>query len=143
MDVVPAEEGVILYCATPDTYSIPVTDKTASDVTDNQMVGVLVRTQVLWNPSSGVYNYILQQGKFNKANDGYLKPNRAYLSTSYNVTAAGARELQIVFEDETTGIKSIEDSRSTIENCYDLQGRKVTRPAKGLYIVNGKKVMIK
>ena len=107
------------------------------------MVGVTQRTQVLWNPSDGVYNYILQNGEFNKATTGYLKPNRAYLSTSYDVTAAGARELQIVFEDETTGINSIENSQSSIENCFDLQGRKVTRPTKGLYIVNGKKVIIK
>ena len=110
VDVVPAGEGVVLYCETPDTYSIPVTTKDASDVTGNQMVGVLVRTQVVWNPTTGIYNYILQQGQFNKATDGYLKPNRAYLSTSYDVTPLGAKALSVVFaEDETDGIRSIEN----------------------------------
>ena len=141
--IVPAGEGVILNGDAAE-YDIPIsTADVTTDFSDNEMVGVTQRTQVLWNPSDGVYNYILQNGEFNKATTGYLKPNRAYLSTSYDVTAAGARELQIVFEDETTGINSIENSQSSIENCFDLQGRKVTRPTKGLYIVNGKKVIIK
>ena len=145
VDVVPAGEGVVLYCETPDTYTIPVSDKTASDVTGNQMVGVLERTQVLWNPETNVYNYILQQGQFKKATDGYLKANRAYLSTSYDVTVTGARALTIVFEDsETTGISLTPNPSPNSEgSVYDLQGRKVTNPGRGLYIVNGKKIMVK
>ena len=144
VDVVPAGEGVILH-ADADTYSIPVTDKEASDVTGNEMVGVLTRTQVLWNPSTNVYNYILQQGQFYKATDGYLKANRAYLSTTYDVTAPGARSLNIVFDDgETTGISATLMNNETMNNEYfDLQGRKVANPTKGLYIVNGRKVVVK
>ena len=144
VDVVPAGEGVVLYCETPDTYSIPVTTKDASDVTGNQMVGVLVRTQVVWNPTADVYNYILQQGKFNKATDGYLKPNRAYLSTSYDVTALGAKALSVVFaEDETDGIRSIENSRIENSDYYNLSGQRVGKDYKGIVIVNGKKYMRK
>ena len=144
VDVVPAGEGVVLYCETPDTYSIPVTTKDASDVTGNQMVGVLVRTQVVWNPTTGIYNYILQQGQFNKATDGYLKPNRAYLSTSYDVTPLGAKALSVVFaEDETDGIRSIENSRIENSDYYNLAGQKVGADYKGIVIVNGKKYMRK
>ena len=46
-------------------------------------------------------------------------------------------------DDETTGVKAIENSQLTIDNYYDLQGRKVAQPTKGLYIVNGKKIIIK
>ena len=144
VDVVPANEGVVLYCETPKTYSIPVTDKTASDVTGNEMVGVLSRTPVAWT-SGGKYNYILQSGVFKKASDGYLKANRAYLSTSYNVAGAGARELQIVFDDNTTAIRTVDKNQELNANSiYDLQGRKVMNPVKGgLYIVNGKKTVIR
>ncbi len=46
-------------------------------------------------------------------------------------------------DDETTGVKAIENSQLTVGTYYDLQGRKVAQPTKGLYIVNGKKVIIK
>ncbi len=143
VDVVPAGEGVVLYCETPDTYSIPVTTKDASDVTGNQMVGVLVRTQVVWNPEANVYNYILQQGKFNMATDGYLKPNRAYLSTSYNVEGAGAKPLTIIFaEEETDGIRSVGNTTEDVVR-YNLSGQKVGSDYKGIVIVNGKKYLRK
>ena len=44
---------------------------------------------------------------------------------------------------DTTGIESIENTPAADNTIYDLQGRKVTEPAKGLYIVNGRKVVIK
>lgn len=143
VDVVPAEEGVVLHCETPGTYAVPVTDASASDVTGNQMVGVLERTQVLWNPSAGVYNYILQSGNFNKASDGYLKPNRAYLSTSYNVEGAGAKPLTIIFaDDETDGIRSV--GNTTEDGVrYNLSGQKVGKDYKGIVIINGKKYLCK
>jgi hypothetical protein len=44
---------------------------------------------------------------------------------------------------EATGIKTIDNSQLTIDNVYDLQGRRVAQPAKGIYIINGKKFAIK
>jgi hypothetical protein len=46
-------------------------------------------------------------------------------------------------DGEATGISQIENGELRIENVYDLQGRKVANPTKGLYIVNGKKLTIK
>ena len=68
-----------------------------------------------------------------------IRSFQAYL-TDVSSTA-GAREL--VFFDEATGISQIENGKLIIENCYDLQGRKVSKPGKGVYIVNGKKVIFK
>jgi len=56
---------------------------------------------------------------------------------------ANARALSIVFEDETTGISAVKTAATIEGNCYDLSGRKVAQPTKGLFIVNGKKVVIK
>jgi hypothetical protein len=149
LDVVPAEEGVVLFSSEAKeaneatTYTIPVTDKAPSDVTGNQMKGVLERTQVVWNPSTGVYNYILQQGEFRKATTpgGYLKANRAYLSTSYNVTTPGAKALTIVFNDNTTGINGVEEiapvtkTRKVVKN-----GRIVIETANGEFTIDGAKM---
>ena len=44
--------------------------------------------------------------------------------------------------DVPVGIASIHHQPSTI-HYYDLQGRRVLQPTKGMYIVNGKKVVIK
>lgn len=148
VDNVPANTGVILYCATPDTYDVPVIASAAA-VTENELIGVTERTLVEWTTGGdGKYNYILQSGLFKMArvtDGGYLKANRAYLHTSYDVTvtAAGARDyLDFAFDDDVTAVNEVKTTNNTNE-VFDLQGRRVTQPTKGLYIVNGKKVIIK
>ena len=147
VDVVPANTGVILYYEIAGDYDIPLASGTPAAVTDNELIGVTTRTLVEWETGGdGKYNYILQGGQFKKAKDGgYLKANRAYLHTSYDVTTASARDyLEFSFEgeEETTGVNEVTTTNRTNE-YFDLQGRKVAQPAKGLYIVNGKKVVIK
>jgi len=44
---------------------------------------------------------------------------------------------------ETTAISTIENGTTTIDNCYDLSGRRVAQLTKGLFIRNGKKFVIK
>ena len=62
---------------------------------------------------------------------------RAYL-TGVN----GARE--ITFEDETTGLTDVSSKTSDGRGeCFNLAGQRVAQPTKGLYIVNGKKVIVK
>lgn len=60
----------------------------------------------------------------------------------YLLPTTNAREF-IGFDDDstTTGINSIDNGQQTYDNVYDLQGRRVAQPAKGMYIVNGKKVI--
>ena len=77
-------------------------------------------------------------GKLQKGGSGAnIKSFRAYL------TAVGeAREIS--FEGDVTGIENLTPALSQGEGAwFDLQGRKVAQPAKGLYIVNGKKVVLK
>lgn len=57
---------------------------------------------------------------------------------------AHTRALSIVHEGETTGISTVKTAVDTKDAViYDLQGRRVMQPTKGLFIVNGKKVVIK
>ncbi|MBQ8065056.1 MAG: hypothetical protein IJ200_05315, partial [Prevotella sp.] len=61
-------------------------------------------------------------------------------------SAAHARALSIVHEGETTGISEelrVKSEKFATAPVYDLQGRRVMQPAKGLFIVDGKKVVIK
>ena len=51
--------------------------------------------------------------------------------------------LAVILVDETSGIEdAIKNGEPRANSLFDLQGRKVAQPQKGLYIVNGKKVFI-
>ena len=141
VDYVPANTGVVLYCATANNYDVPVIDNAAA-VSNNELVGITSEETVTYNPSSGVYNYILQQGTFKKATDGKLRANRAYLSTSYDVTTGSAHELEMVFEGDegnVTGISELSSKKEFNGEYYNLNGQRVDASHKGIVIVNGKK----
>ena len=71
-----------------------------------------------------------------------LAANKAYLAVPTSVMASG-----LIFGDEevVTGISAVEHSTLNIEHSevYNLNGQRVSQPTKGLYIVNGKKVIVK
>ena len=85
----------------------------------------------------------MQGGQFHLVTAASTVPaGKAYLLASD--VPSGARSLDFFFDDETTGVTSIEKGQLTIDNAwYNLNGQKVLNPSKGLYIVNGKKVIIK
>ena len=71
----------------------------------------------------------------------YLAANRAYLSTSATQQLVPQ---YLGFEEEITGIQSLTPTLSQGEgDCYDLSGRRVVQPTKGMYIINGRKVYVK
>ena len=53
-----------------------------------------------------------------------------------------SRDLNISF-GEATAIKAIENGQQMNGNFYNLAGQRVSQPTKGLYIVNGRKVVMK
>ena len=102
--------------------------------------GVIAKTTV---PDKGLFisgnKFYYSTGKTNiKAFRGWFEL-QAILDVPFDIDA------RIDFNfDETTGIKEVHGSDKSVEGTYDLQGRKVEEPAnKGLYIVNGHKVVIK
>ena len=81
-------------------------------------------------------------------------PGKAYLQVNENEakdpsSAALARSFVFGGGNETTGIEGITimgtdvQRHGTIEGIFDLQGRKISNPTKGIYIKNNKKVIIK
>lgn len=105
------------------------------------------------------YNYILAaEGGVAKffvvENETTLASGKAWLKTSTQLTPTSeARGISIVFADETTGIETVQTSRNNENGSlqgkasevefYNLKGQRVAQPTKGLYVVNGKKVIIK
>jgi hypothetical protein len=68
-----------------------------------------------------------------------LAANKAYLA----VPAAQASAIGFEFDDETTGIVNVNRETTTNNQYYTLDGRRVAEPTKGIYIINGKKVILK
>jgi len=79
---------------------------------------------------------------FYKVNAGTMVPEgKCYVSVS-NSTPSARDFLEFCIEGEATSIGEIDNVQSGNE-VFDLQGRRIAQPAKGLYIKNGKKVVIK
>ena len=134
----PASTGVILKGDASTVYTIPVK-------TDAAAVGTnyLHAAETAYSCTADEV-YILQSGKFHLVNAASTVPaGKAYLLASD--VPASARELSFLFDSGTTGVNAISDEKLVIGNSqfFDLQGRKIVNPTKGLYIVNGKKVVIK
>jgi hypothetical protein len=66
-----------------------------------------------------------------------LAEGKVYLPTS---AVSSAREF--VGFDETMGISAVKSNEATGNKSYNLAGQRIVQPSKGLYIVNGKKVVI-
>ena len=140
---VPANEGILIM-GTPGEYHVP--HKSTGTYYANLMVGTLQPITI--NETDGEYtNYYLSNGDsgvgFYKVNGSVdLKANRAYLPLLKGTAQAGTRFIGLGFEDD--GTSNLTPALSKGEGAwYTLQGQRVAKPGKGLYIHNGKKVVIK
>lgn len=111
-----------------------------------------VTTTINKGSDATYYNYIMVADGGSNAlfkhtsGSGDLAANKAFLRTTTNVTppAASAPGFTLDFGTGTTGITEIEKSvNAGNEAVFNLNGQRVAQPKKGLYIVNGKKVIIK
>lgn len=133
---VPANTGLLVK---GETANVPVC--ASAEAVSNLLVGVPAETVkdagtifVLMKGSKGI-------GFYKNTNDFTLRANSAYLPAE-DVPTTDARAF-IALDDETTGIADVRSLKDNTESMFDLQGRKIAKPTKGLYIVNGKKVVVK
>ncbi|MBQ2778911.1 MAG: leucine-rich repeat domain-containing protein, partial [Bacteroidaceae bacterium] len=90
--------------------------------------------------------YALSSGALMQAadNSAALKPLRWYMRIENRGEAVSAGVIRIrVLGDETTDVREVETEPCGEAVYYDLSGRRVENPTRGIYIVNGKKVYIK
>ncbi len=133
---VAAGTGVLLKGEAGETV-YPVAAAEGTTLSDNLLEGITSATEV----NSGEY-YGLSGNKFVSVNAGTVPAGKALLPA---VQVSGARELTFSFEGETTGISASLNDKAEMANekFYNLAGQRVAQPTKGLYIMNGKKVMFK
>ncbi len=95
-----------------------------------------------YESETGPYNYILNGNTFYAAAGKKVAKGKAYLQLT--VRASSSSSPALIFADgETTGIHLISTVDETDNYYYNLQGDRIANPTKGIYIKNGKKVIIK
>ena len=133
---IPANTGVIIEAAA-GTYTIPAINSASALGSSNEL-------QVSNGSVTGNGSTIYALGKkgtkvgFIKVADGVTIPaGKAYL-----VISASARDF-IGFDEDATGIEVVQQEAKADTQYFNLAGQRVAQPTKGLYIVNGKKVIVK
>ena len=92
---------------------------------------------------SDKYDYILKSDAlFHRVTtESALAADKAYLHL--DGAPVSARSLNIEFEDgETTGIETVNSEEVKVKSYYNLAGQRIAQPTRGLYITNGKKVLL-
>ena len=140
---VPARTGLVLQGTAGATVTIPIAASAVALTEKN-----FLKECVNGGNVEGSTTYAMSGGKFKLYTGTELPVGKAYLLKS-DVEAASngegaAPELSFDFGGDTTGIESLAPTLSQGAGVYyDLSGRRVAQPTKGLYILNGKKVILK
>ena len=145
IQVAPANTPLLVYNESEEARNIlliPTTDEASTVSVASEFKGTLTE-QEMSASSDAVDYYVLNGSSFVWVkNAGTIAANRCWLQLAKG--AATARTLPLVFDD-ATGINAIGNADLTTGSWYDLNGRKLTRKpaAKGVYILNGRKVVVK
>ena len=131
-----ANTPVILKGTASTEYTITAKADAAA-VTGNLLKGSATAATTLTAGEA----YLLKDGKFGLCAAGELPAGKAYLPVP---AGSASNELIIVIDGEVTGIDKVV-TRDALENAkiYNLQGQEVKKAGKGIYIINGKKVVMK
>ena len=143
VSVVPAGTPIIYKNETASTHTITRAisgSDVLEDVSDNVLK--VSRGEVEGDGTIFVLNKVNNVVGFYRLNEGKtLACGKCYLTIE---KSSGVKFIGFNVDDVATGIETVESTMDKVQGTiYDLQGRRVTTPAHGLYIVNGKKVFIK
>ena len=143
-EALPANQGFILAGDAGTITMVPAAGEATVDISGQNVMGHSAGAAKELSENSG---YILAGGSqgpgFYATGAGTLAMNKAYLALT-GTDLTGMRSVVIRFP----GLTDID--RVTVDGIgmddaviYDLSGRRVDNPSRGIYIVNGKKVLIK
>ncbi|MDY5086806.1 MAG: hypothetical protein SPE72_02770 [Alloprevotella sp.] len=146
VDDIPANQGVVLVGQNASVTSVALTLGTASaNCSGNLLSGR--NTQLTIDEAAKANYFIFGNGDngvgFYHPNSTTLKENRAFLPAANVSAGSSASGFRLDFGGEITGIASAIQADDTNATYYDLSGRRVNRPAKGLYVKDGKKIYVK
>ena len=135
-----ANQGVLLMGTYNTTYTFTETSETVTAPAANLFQGAVTTTDMTTMTGANGY-YILYEGQFAAVTGGTMPAYKAYLYLAARpYTGTNASTIGFRFGDATQ-IENV----NTVEagKYYDLMGREVLNPAGGIYILNGKKVLVK
>ena len=149
---IPAKTPVIVKAEGIKTYPLAISTSDANAPTTNLLKGAAEDGK--FTAEANYYYYKLAYDNFTAktglgfywgaANGGAfpMKAGKAYLAVEKTV-AQGAQKFSL--EGNATGIEAVEQANEANRVVYTLDGRRVMNEklAKGLYIINGKKVLVK
>lgn len=140
---VKAGTGLILK-GEAGTYTLPIlaSDEAGLEAApDNQLVGCV---DAVWSTGRDK-DYFLHDGEFVKsANNGWALPGKSYLYIDGGRNNVSASQLRVYVDNTATAIDGITNNPVVKDDAYyNLQGVKVQRPQHGVFIHNGKKVVLK
>lgn len=151
--LVPANTAVILACQTTEAKTnrlVPYVG-TVEPLSGNLLKGCYqlngedtitydgTKMRVLNKSNAGVIGF------YKLAEGTEMKANKAWLDVSSLDASSAAKPLMLSFDDTTSGIQDVTtfQGESKDDNYYDLQGRRVVNPTRGIYIHKGKKIVIR
>ena len=146
-DVIPANTAVILKRTSGNTHHFYYTSDNADDVETNYLEGSIANryvqgeAYVLSNGTEGIGLYKAELNKLE--NTAFLNnANKVYLPVAEGASLTAA--FYGFNWDGTTAIEDVKGENGEVKTIYDLTGRKVeTISAPGIYIIGGKKVLVK
>ena len=150
-NVISANTGMLMSGTGGETYRLKYTAKPGATNESNKLVAVVESEHI--PATNGLYtNFMMKGGRFVKIleeDESVMMPaHRAYLPL-LTAEVANANAIGIIWDDDTvTGLDGVAaDDNLANPNLdgtiYNLQGQKVDHPTRGIYIINGKKVVIK
>ena len=146
VDALTADKPVLIH-ASAGNYEFTASGVEIAATADDEVTNGLLKASYAGTTAAvSEHNYVLQKHDTYGVNfyqvigtAATMLPFRAYL-----VTPTDAPVLFLDFGNETTGINDVRSKMADVRGeVYNLNGQRVTQPSKGLYIVNGKKVVIK
>lgn len=136
--VIPANQGVILTSESGDAATmVPAAGETAATITGNQLGHSAGAATTLTAGEGFILGNGTEGTAFYPCKAGSLPINKAYLLGN------GESAIVMNFGNAVTGINTIAAPASAKAPIFDLSGRRVVKATKGLYIQNGKKVIVK
>ena len=142
---IPENTGVLLASTSTDVTSalmVPATEETSTEISNNQLGNTAGATATVASDNTSIYILatVNEVMAFYLSAEGTMSMNKAYLNYT---TGGSASQLKLDF-GTATSIEGVEAAEAeTNKVIYDLSGRSVKNAQKGLYIVNGKKVIVK
>lgn len=145
-NIIPANEGAILYCESGETTAkMKILASTNVTFADNKLTATTAKREGFKTLTTYGLSKVNDVVCFRKNKSTDVPANKAYLDANNYTSASGsAQQLLFSFDNVVEGIDNVVKAQNANKVYYDLQGRRVLYPAHGIFVTeNGEKVFIK